>query len=193
MAVKTVQAIINGVTTTLTLNSGTGKWEATITAPSTSSYNNNDGHYFPVTIKATDEAGNVTTKNDTDATLGSSLQLHVKEKTAPAITITYPTASALIIIISQRFAGRLQITTLASIQIRSVLPLTAAARLQAAPLQRRPSLVDMIVPIHRLQPWQMAATQLRSMRQIMTGMQLLRRVSPLRSIQYRRHCLSRLR
>lgn len=34
MAVKTVQAIINGVTTTLTLNSGTGKWEATITAPS---------------------------------------------------------------------------------------------------------------------------------------------------------------
>ena len=97
MAVKTVQAIVNGVTTTLTLNSGTGKWEATITAPATSSYNNNDGHYFPVTIKATDEAGNVTTKNDTDATLGSSLQLHVKEKTAPAITITYPTASALII------------------------------------------------------------------------------------------------
>lgn len=50
-----------------------------------------------MTIKATDEAGNVTTKNDTDATLGSSLQLRVKEKTAPAITITYPTASALII------------------------------------------------------------------------------------------------
>ena len=97
MAVKTVQAIVNGVTTTLTLNSGTGKWEATITAPATSSYNNNDGHYFPVTIKATDEAGNVTTKNDTDATLGSSLQLRVKEKTAPTITITYPTASALII------------------------------------------------------------------------------------------------
>ena len=97
MAVKTVQAIINGVTTTLTLNSGTGKWEATITAPSTSSYNNNDGHYYPVTVKATDEAGNITTKTDTDATLGSSLQLRVKEKTAPVITITYPTASALII------------------------------------------------------------------------------------------------
>lgn len=96
MAVKTVQAIINGVTTTLTLNSSTNKWEATVTAPSTSSYNNNDGHYYPVTIKATDEAGNVTTKNDTDATLGSSLQLRVKEKTAPVITITYPTASALI-------------------------------------------------------------------------------------------------
>ena len=96
MAVKTVQAIINGVTTTLSLNSSTNKWEATVTAPSTSSYNNNDGHYYPVTIKATDEAGNVTTKNDTDATLGNSLKLKVKEKTAPVITITYPTASALI-------------------------------------------------------------------------------------------------
>lgn len=96
MAVKTVQAIINGQTTTLTYNSGTGKYEATITAPSTSSYNQNAGHYYPVTIKATDDAGNVTTKDDTDATLGSSLKLQVKEKTAPVITITYPTASALI-------------------------------------------------------------------------------------------------
>lgn len=96
MAVRTVQAIINGVTTTLTYNSGTNKWEATITAPSTSSYNNNDGHYYPVAIKATDQAGNMTTKDDTDATLGASLRLRVKEKTAPVITITYPTASALI-------------------------------------------------------------------------------------------------
>lgn len=96
MAVKTVQAIINGVTTTLTYNSSTKKYEATITAPSTSSYNNNDGHYYPVTVKATDEAGNVTTKTDTDATLGNSLKLKVKEKVAPIITITYPTASALI-------------------------------------------------------------------------------------------------
>lgn len=96
MAVKTVQAIINGVTTTLTLNSSSGKWEATVTAPSTSSYNINDGHYYPVTIKATDVAGNTTTKTDTDATLGGSLKLKVKEKTPPVITITYPTASALI-------------------------------------------------------------------------------------------------
>lgn len=96
MAVKLVQAIINGQTTTLNYNSGTGKYEAMITAPSTSSYNENDGHYYPVTIKATDDADNVTTKNDTDATLGSSLKLRVKEKVAPVITITYPTASALI-------------------------------------------------------------------------------------------------
>lgn len=94
MAVKTVQVIINGSTTTLTLNNSTGKYEATVTAPSTSSYNVNDGHYYPVTIKATDEAGNVTTKTDTDATLGASLKLRVKEKAAPTITITSPTASA---------------------------------------------------------------------------------------------------
>lgn len=96
MAVKTVQSIINGVTTTLTYNSSTGKYEATITAPSASSYNVNSGHYYPVTIKATDEAGNTATKDDTDSTLGSSLRLTVKEKPAPVITITYPTASALI-------------------------------------------------------------------------------------------------
>ena len=96
MAVKTTQAIINGVTTTQTYNSSTGKWEATITAPSKSSYNNNDGHYYPVTIKATDEAGNLTTKDDTDSVLGASLKLKVKEKVAPVSTITYPSASALI-------------------------------------------------------------------------------------------------
>lgn len=96
MAVKTVQAIINGITTTLAYNSASKKYEATITAPATSSFNNNDGHYYPVTIKATDEAGNLTTKTDADATLGSSLRLTVKEKVAPVIVITYPTASALI-------------------------------------------------------------------------------------------------
>lgn len=46
MAVKTVQAVINGVTTTLTYNSTSKKYEATITAPATSSYNNNDGALF---------------------------------------------------------------------------------------------------------------------------------------------------
>lgn len=95
MAVKTVQAIINGVTTTLTLNSSTGKYEATITAPSKSSYTL-AGHYYPVTVKATDDAGNTTTKDATDSTLGSSLQLKVKEKVAPVITITAPTSGAYI-------------------------------------------------------------------------------------------------
>lgn len=95
MSVKTVQATLNGQTYNLTLNSSTGAYEATITAPSTSSYPLS-GHYYPVSIKAEDTAGNVTTKDATDSTLGKSLRLTVKEKVAPVITITAPTASALI-------------------------------------------------------------------------------------------------
>lgn len=95
MALKTVQAIINGVTTTLTLNASTGKYEATVTAPAKSSFNQS-GHYYNVTIKATDQAGNVTTKDATDAALGASLRLTVKEKVAPVLVFVYPTASALI-------------------------------------------------------------------------------------------------
>lgn len=92
MSVKTVQAVINGQTYTLTKNTSAGKYEATITAPSKSSYTLS-GHYYPVTVKATDDAGNVTTKDETDSTLGASLRLQVKEKVVPVITITAPTAS----------------------------------------------------------------------------------------------------
>lgn len=95
MSVKQVKAIINGQSYTLTLNTSTGKYEATITAPAKSSYTQS-GHYYNVEVQATDDAGNVTTKNASDATLGSSLQLRVKEKVAPTSAITYPTASALI-------------------------------------------------------------------------------------------------
>ena len=95
MSVKQVQAIINGQTYTLTLNNDTGKYETTITAPQKSSYPL-EGHYYPVTVKATDDAGNVTTVDAKDGTLGTSLQLKVKEKVAPTVTITYPTASAVI-------------------------------------------------------------------------------------------------
>ena len=90
MAVKTVQATINGQTYTLTLNSTSGKYEATVTAPSKSSYNQS-GHYYGVTVKATDVAGNITTKDAADATLGKSLRLQVKKKVAPIIAITAPT------------------------------------------------------------------------------------------------------
>lgn len=93
MAVKTVQVVINGQTHTLTYNATTKKYEATITAPSTSSYNQN-GHYYNVKVKATDEAGNSVTKDATNTTLGSSLQLKVKEKVAPVISITAPSSSA---------------------------------------------------------------------------------------------------
>lgn len=95
MSVKSVQAIINGQTYNLTLNQDTGKYEATISAPAKSSYPL-EGHYYPVTVKAVDDAGNIAQKDHTDSVLGESLKLKVKEKVAPTIVITYPTASAVI-------------------------------------------------------------------------------------------------
>lgn len=93
--VSQVQAIINGQQYNLTFNDGTGKWETTISAPPKSSYTQ-DGHYYPVTIRATDDAGNVTEKDDTDSALGTSLRLQVLEKNPPQITVTYPTNNAYI-------------------------------------------------------------------------------------------------
>lgn len=95
LAIKTVQAIINGVTTTLTYNATTKKYEATITAPDKSSYSQS-GHYYNVQVKATDEAGNVASADASHATLGSSLRLTVKEKVAPVSTFVSPASGALI-------------------------------------------------------------------------------------------------
>ena len=96
MSVKSVKATINGQEYTLTLNSSTGKYEATVTAPSKSSFTKSGG-YYPVSITAEDDAGNTSTVDSSDATLGTSLRLVVKEKVAPVITVTYPTESAYII------------------------------------------------------------------------------------------------
>lgn len=90
MSVKSVQAIINGQTHTLTYNEGTQRYEATITAPSKSSYQQ-AGHYYGIQIKATDDANNVTTADQNHETLGENLRLKVKEKVAPTITISSPT------------------------------------------------------------------------------------------------------
>ena len=79
MAVKTAQYIFNGQAYNLTYNSTSGKWEATVTAPSKSSYNQPD-HVLGGTVKATDEAGNTTTVDQSHATLGASLKLRVKRK-----------------------------------------------------------------------------------------------------------------
>ena len=95
MSVKTVQAIINGQTHTLTKNNTTGKYEARLTASELSSYTQ-PGHYYPANIKAEDQAGNITTVDHSHATLGEAARLLVREITAPVIAITYPTASALI-------------------------------------------------------------------------------------------------
>lgn len=93
MAISKVRAKINNVWTILTYNSATGKYEGTVTAPAVTSHNLSGG-YYPVTIEATNDAGTVTTKDSTDATLGNSLRLTVKETVKPVITLVSPTNGA---------------------------------------------------------------------------------------------------
>ncbi len=90
MAISRVRVKINGVWTNLTYNSTTGRYEGTIAAPAATSYNLS-GQYYPVIVEATNDAGTVTTKDDSDAALGSSLRLTVKETVKPVITLISPT------------------------------------------------------------------------------------------------------
>ncbi|MDF3004880.1 MAG: hypothetical protein K0S22_1352 [Oscillospiraceae bacterium] len=92
-SIATVTATINGVNHPLTYNSSTSKWEATLTAPSGSSFNKSSG-YYNVGLSATDDAGNVSTADATNAEIGANLRLVVKEKVAPTINIVSPGASA---------------------------------------------------------------------------------------------------
>lgn len=95
MPIKQVRVKINDVWTVLT-GDGDGNYSAQIAAPNKTSYNINSGHYYPVTIEATNMADTSTTINDSDSTFGSTLRLYVKELTAPTITISYPTANSYI-------------------------------------------------------------------------------------------------
>lgn len=90
MAIKTVQAVIDGQTYNLTHNSSTGKWEATITAPGKTSYNQSGG-YYNVKVVATNDAG---TTGQADGSTLTGLRLVVKEKVAPVITILSPSGGA---------------------------------------------------------------------------------------------------
>lgn len=91
MAIGSVKVTVNGTTVEATSN-GDGTYTATLAAPNKTSYNVNAGHYYPVTVVATNQAGTATTVNDTDGALGSSLRLYVKEVTAPTISISAPTS-----------------------------------------------------------------------------------------------------
>lgn len=93
MAISSVRVKINGVWTLLTKNSSTGKYEGTVTAPATTSYNQS-GHYYSVTVEAANDAGTVVTKDSTDAVLGEALRLVVKEKIKPVITLESPSDGA---------------------------------------------------------------------------------------------------
>lgn len=91
MAIDTVKVTVNGTTVVATAN-GDGTYTATLAAPNITSYNVNSGHYYPVTIVATNMAGTATTANDQTAGIGEYLRLRVKELTAPTITISSPTS-----------------------------------------------------------------------------------------------------
>ena len=92
MAINTVKVTVNGTTVTATKNAS-GKYVATLAAPNKTSFNVNSGHYYPVTVVATNMAGTATTVNDTHSTLGQYLRLIVKELSAPVITISSPTSN----------------------------------------------------------------------------------------------------
>ena len=89
MSVKTVQAIVNGQTVNLSYNSSTGRYEATITAPGKSSYSQS-GHYYGVTVRATDDANNTATVDASHSTLGGSLQLRKELRQLLQLPILQP-------------------------------------------------------------------------------------------------------
>lgn len=108
MSVKQVQAIVNGQTYTLTFNSNTGKYEATVTAPNKSSYSQS-GHYYGITIKATDDAGNVTTKDATSSPVTVMINgtpVTVGSNGAFSTTVTLSAGSNTITIVAKDSAGK---------------------------------------------------------------------------------------
>ena len=90
MAIQTVRAQVNGTWHTLTYNDDNGRWEATITAPGATSYNQPNG-YYNVTVEATNTAGTQATASGTTM---EGLRLVVKETVAPVITIVSPSNGA---------------------------------------------------------------------------------------------------
>ena len=108
MAIASAVVIYNNGTE-VNLTQGQGNvWSATFSAPSQSSGSNNNGQgpgvgqeaqgkgYYPVAIRVTDDAGNVTTVDTTDSTWGNILKLKVLEKTKPTVNISYPAQGAFI-------------------------------------------------------------------------------------------------
>ena len=92
MAISQVRAQVNGTWHALTYNSSTGKYEATITAPGSTSFNLSGG-YYNVKVEATNTAGTV---GRADGTSVTGLRLVVKERVAPVITIVSPSSGAFV-------------------------------------------------------------------------------------------------
>ena len=90
MAIQQVRAQVNGQWYTLTLNPSNGRYEASITAPGATSFNQ-PGGYYNVTVEATNTAG---TSGTADASTLDGLKLYVKETVPPIITILSPSTGA---------------------------------------------------------------------------------------------------
>lgn len=95
MSVSQVKATINGQQYTLNYNAETQRYEATISAPPESSWDQ-PNHKYPVSVTAIDDAGNETTVDSNSPEFGELLQLRVLEKVVPTITVSYPTEGAYI-------------------------------------------------------------------------------------------------
>lgn len=93
MALDTVKIHLNGQSYNLSYVAASKMWEATITAPSTTSWHEEDNKYG-LTVTAKDIAGNVVTKDRSDISLGSKLQIRVLEKIKPTVTLTTPSSGA---------------------------------------------------------------------------------------------------
>lgn len=93
MSVKTVTFYLNGQSYTIPLDSSTGKYKKTVTAPSQTSWGETD-HKYEMRLDVEDMAGNVTRIDKSHASFGEKMMLRVLEKTAPVITITKPSAGA---------------------------------------------------------------------------------------------------
>lgn len=92
MSISSVRAQINGTWYTLTYDSASGAYKATITAPGQTSFHQSGG-YYNIKVEATNTAG--TTGTAEGGTL-SGLRLVVKEKIAPTITVLSPSSGAFV-------------------------------------------------------------------------------------------------
>lgn len=134
MSVKTVKFTLNGQTYDLTYDSSAGAYKATITAPATTSWNENDDHKYHGVVVATDNGGNSTTATISDF---SALGLRVLEKVKPTISVSYPAASAYLNTATPTFtwtvtdAGSGIDTTTISIKIDSGTAVTSGINTEA--------------------------------------------------------------
>ena len=92
-SIASVKAVIDGVEHTLTYNSSTGAYEASITAPTTTSWHQED-HVYGIRVVAVDTAGNSAMVDATDNLFGDALKLRVKETEKPVVAFASPTAGA---------------------------------------------------------------------------------------------------